>query len=232
MRIVMYLDHFPEQYKIVGDLSNVLGIKEDSRIGVVQALWNYIKLQGMQDKEDRRIVRADDALRPIFGAETIHFQKLPEVVNRYLTAPDPIILNYSIDPSQPPPERHQVWDVEVKTEDGMLKGRMTAMVQASKESSAALAKMDEEIALLAQSLHNSHLKRTFLQSFAEDPAKFIQIWLESQSRDLETVLGSGPSEGMTVRQEELRRSEFFRLPWVEEAVAIQEGMRLASMGMQ
>lgn len=75
-----------------------------------------------------------------------------------------------------------------------------------------------EIALLAQSLHNSHLKKTFLESFARDPAKFIQTWLESQSRDLESVLGSGPSEGMTVRQEELKRSEFFRLPWVEEVI--------------
>jgi hypothetical protein len=33
---------------------------------------------------------------------------------------------------------------------------------------------------------------------------------------LETILGSGPSDGLTIRQEELRRSEFFQLPWVEE----------------
>ena len=70
--------------------------------------------------------------------------------------------------------------------------------------------------MLAQSLHNSHVKRTFLQSFAEDPALFIQTWLESQSRDLENIIGSGPTEGLTVRQEELKRSEFFQLPWVEE----------------
>ena len=55
-----------------------------------------------------------------------------------------------------------------------------------------------------------------MESFASDPATFIQTWLESQSRDLETILGSGPTEGMTVRQEDLRRSEFFGLPWVEE----------------
>lgn len=78
---------------------------------------------------------------------------------------------------------------------------------------------ENQIALLAQSLHNSHLKRTFLQSFANDPAKFIQTWLESQSKDLESVLGAGSSEGLTLRQEELRRSEFFRLPWVEEVMS-------------
>lgn len=85
-----------------------------------------------------------------------------------------------------------------------------------------------QVAILAQQVRNSQLKRTFLSSFAEDPADFIQNWLESQSRDLESVLGSGPSEGLTVREEELKRSEFFRLPWVEEAVAVQEGLRMAS----
>lgn len=72
------------------------------------------------------------------------------------------------------------------------------------------------------------MKRTFLRSFANNPQEFIQTWLESQSRDLESILGSGPSEGATLRQDDLRRSEYFKLPWVEEAVAIQEGMRLAS----
>ena len=76
-----------------------------------------------------------------------------------------------------------------------------------------------QIALLAQSLHNSHMKRTFLESFAKDPSQFIQTWLESQSRDLESILGNGPMEGLTIRQEELRRSEFFQLPWVEEVRA-------------
>ena len=46
-------------------LGNVLGIKEDSRLGVIQTLWNYIKLQGLQDKVDRRLIRADDKLRPV-----------------------------------------------------------------------------------------------------------------------------------------------------------------------
>ncbi|TFK27307.1 SWI/SNF complex 60 kDa subunit [Coprinopsis marcescibilis] len=231
IRVLIYIEHYPEQYKLAPELASVLGIKEESRIGVIQALWNYIKLQGLQDKADRRIIRADDKLRPIFGgAEGIPFQKLPELVNRYLSAPDPIVLWYTLNPTIPPPDRPQAWDVEVKMEDTMLKNRMAAMIQSTKESALALSKLDDEIALLAQSLHNSHVKKAFLESFAQDPAQFIQTWLESQSRDLETILGSGPTEGMTVRQEELRRSEFFQLPWVEEAVAIHHGTTLAAKG--
>ncbi|KAJ7065926.1 SWI/SNF complex 60 kDa subunit [Mycena belliarum] len=232
VRLIMYLEHYPEQFRVIPELGNILGIKEDSRIGVIQALWNYIKIQGLQDKVDRRLVRADDKLRSIFSGETILFQKLPELVNRCLAAPDPIILHYIINPTIPAPERPVAWDAEIKTEDIALKGRMAVMVQASKESAQNLTRIDDEIASLAQSLHNSHLKRTFLQAFARDPAQFIQTWLESQSRDLETVLGSGPTDGLTIRQEELKRSEFFRLPWVQEAVSVQEGVRLATKAMQ
>ncbi|KAF9007018.1 hypothetical protein BDQ17DRAFT_1389154 [Cyathus striatus] len=216
VRVVMYLEHFPEQYKVLPELANVLGIKEESRIGVIQTLWNYIKLNNLQDKTDRRLIRADDKLRLVFGAENVKFHDIPQIANRFLAVPDPIVLHYTVNPTIPPPERPSAWDVEIKTEDTSMKNRMTALVQTSKESSQQMVKLDEEIALLAQSLHNSHLKRTFLESFANDPTGFIQTWLESQSRDLETILGSGPTEGATVRQEELKRSEFFQLPWVEE----------------
>ena len=141
--------------------------------------------------------------------------------------PDPVIIHYTLDPTIPPPERPSAWDIELKTEDTNLKNRMAVSVQVSKESMQDLTKLDDEIAVLIQSLQNSHTKRVFLQSFAKDPAQFIQTWLESQSRDLESVLGSGPSEGATIRAEELRRSEFFRLPWVDEAVAVHESARLA-----
>ena len=151
------------------------------------------------------------------------------MVNRFLLPPDPIILHYTLNPAIPPPEKPSAWDVDVKMDDSNLKGRMQHVVMSmASDSAKELTKLDEEIALHVQSLNNAHMKRQFLRSFADDPRGFIQTWLASQSRDLETVLGSGPSEGATVRQEDLKRSEFFRLPWVEEAVAIQEGMRLAA----
>jgi len=88
LRLIMFLDHFPEQYKISPELceeftsrarqpffcslqrlhlilAHVLGIKEESRLGVIQTLWNYIKLQGLQDKTDRRMIHSDEKLRSV-----------------------------------------------------------------------------------------------------------------------------------------------------------------------
>ena len=61
-----------------------------------------------------------------------------------------------------------------------------------------------------------------MQAFVDDPAKFIQTFLESQSRDLENVLGSGPSEGLSVRKEDLQKSDLWKMGWLEEAVAVCE----------
>ncbi|KAJ3794260.1 hypothetical protein GGU11DRAFT_845678 [Lentinula aff. detonsa] len=139
-------------------------IAYESHLGAVQALWSYIKIQGLQDQADGRLVRSHEKLRAIFGAETIPFQKLPEYAKRHLAPPEPILLHYSFDPflPLPGPERPTAWDVEPKMEDAALKSRMGVMLHANKETSATLAKMDEE------SLHNSHLERTFLQSFANE----------------------------------------------------------------
>ncbi|KAG1736394.1 uncharacterized protein EDB91DRAFT_1142248, partial [Suillus paluster] len=207
VRFIIYLEQTPERYKVAPDLGNVLGIKEESRVGIIQA-----------------IIHADDYLRPICGGEGIMFHQQPEPVNRYLMPPGPVIIHYSINPARIPPEHHSAWDIEIKMEDTNLKNPIMVMMQSSKDSMSDLTKLDDEITLLAQSLHNSHMKQQFLQSFANDPANFIQTWLASQSRDLESVLGSGLSEGATIHAEELHRSDFFRLPWVEEAVAVYEGM--------
>ncbi|KAK7677179.1 hypothetical protein QCA50_019888 [Cerrena zonata] len=225
IRVVIHLEQQPEVYKVTPELLSVIGVKEETRVGIQQAVWNYIKLENLQDKVDRKMIHADAKLKPIFGQDSIPFMEIPHRINRQLLPPDPIILYYTLNPSHAPPEKPQAYDVEVKVDDVAMRARMNhAAVAVTQDTAKELARMDDEIATLTQSLTQSHLKATFLNSFASDPQAFIQNWLESQSRDLETILANGQSEG-ALRMDDLRRSEYFKLPWVEEAVAIQEGMR-------
>lgn len=85
--------------------------------------------------------------------------------------------------------------------------------------------------------------------YSKDPANFINRWLASQARDLDLILGrqigvSGENGG-NIREEDLRRTDLFKMPWVsaqpdrsvvsrlivqkqvEEAVTIHEGKRQA-----
>lgn len=64
-RVTINLEQYPEQYKLIPQLASLLELREDSRAGVVTALWNYIKLNNLQDKVDRRMIKADDRLRVV-----------------------------------------------------------------------------------------------------------------------------------------------------------------------
>ncbi|KAH9012860.1 SWI/SNF complex 60 kDa subunit [Lactarius deliciosus] len=240
MRLILHLLQYPEQFRVLPELGNILGIKEESRTGIIQACGPISKQTicriRLTVNEYTPMPRCDlyvcnrfwraSALTSVplrFGAEVVPFNFLPELVNRYLAPPNPVVVNYTVNPSIPPPERPTAWDIELKLEDVALKSKMQGVtLNPSRDTLRELTKLDDE------SLQSSVLKRQFLQSFAEDPSGFVQTWLASQSRDLESILGSGPSEGATIRKEDLSRSEFFRMPWVEEAVAIWDGMRIAN----
>jgi len=98
-----------------------------------------------------------------------------------------------------------------------------ALLSLSPEANKSISTLDEEIIQYAQSIRNAKLKRDFLVSFAAEPRTFVQTWIASQARDLDVIL----SGERGVREEDLRRSDFFKLPWVEEAVAVHEGIRVA-----
>ena len=50
-------------------LAVVVGSSPLPRTEVTKKLWGYIKRRGLQDSKNRRMINADDALRPIFGGK-------------------------------------------------------------------------------------------------------------------------------------------------------------------
>lgn len=64
-RVILHLKLLPERFKLIEPLAEVLDMKEDTRTGIVTALWHYIKANGLQDKVDRKIIRPDAKLRPV-----------------------------------------------------------------------------------------------------------------------------------------------------------------------
>jgi SWI/SNF-related matrix-associated actin-dependent regulator of chromatin subfamily D len=88
--------------------------------------------------------------------DTIPFVHLPELVNRYLSAPDPVLLHYAFDPAQAPAERPAAWDVEVRVEDAALRAKMAGLaIGAAHGTARELARLDDEVrarALLSLSI--------------------------------------------------------------------------------
>jgi chromatin remodeling complex protein RSC6 len=50
-------------------LAAVVGAKPLPRTEMTKKLWAYIKKNGLQDKKNRRMINADDALKAVFGGK-------------------------------------------------------------------------------------------------------------------------------------------------------------------
>jgi hypothetical protein len=50
-----------------------------------EKLWDYIKAHKLQDPQDKRTIRADATLRPIFGADSVGMFKLAGIVGGHLS---------------------------------------------------------------------------------------------------------------------------------------------------
>lgn len=116
-----------------------------------------------------------------------HLQPLPPVKLAYTVRVDQKFLD------NPEPT---IYDIRVPVEDP-LRAKVVAMHQ-NPELHAGLrqiAQLDEQLAIIIQSLQHSNARHTFFKSMAKDPAGFVNKWEKSQRRDLEVILGEAARGG-------------------------------------
>jgi chromatin remodeling complex protein RSC6 len=67
------------------DLASVVGSSPMPRTEVTKKLWQYIKRKGLQDSKNRRMINADENLRPIFGgSRQVSMFEMTRLVNKHL----------------------------------------------------------------------------------------------------------------------------------------------------
>ena len=65
-------------------LAAVIGSSAMPRTEVTKKIWGYIKRNGLQDKKNRRMINADEKLRPIFGKGQVSMFEMTKLVSRHL----------------------------------------------------------------------------------------------------------------------------------------------------
>ena len=72
----------PELYP---KLTEVIGKGPLSRAQVVKKLWIYIKKHDLQDPKNRRNIRADAKLKPVFGGKAVvNMFEMTKLVSKHL----------------------------------------------------------------------------------------------------------------------------------------------------
>ena len=65
-------------------LAAVIGSGAMPRTEVTKKIWGYIKRNGLQDKKNRRMINADEKLRPIFGKGQVSMFEMTKLVSKHL----------------------------------------------------------------------------------------------------------------------------------------------------
>ena len=66
-------------------LSEVVGSKPIPRTEVTKKLWAYIKKNKLQDQKNKRMLKPDDPLKPVFGGKaTVNMFEMTKLVSKHL----------------------------------------------------------------------------------------------------------------------------------------------------
>lgn len=67
-------------------LAEVVGSKPLPRTELTKKLWAYIKKNGLQDKKNKRMINADDKLKPVFGGKSqVSMFDMTKLVNKHVS---------------------------------------------------------------------------------------------------------------------------------------------------
>jgi chromatin remodeling complex protein RSC6 len=67
------------------ELALVVGAKPLPRTEATSALWRYIKKNGLQDTKNKRMIKADPALKAVFGGKaTVNMFEMTKLVSKHL----------------------------------------------------------------------------------------------------------------------------------------------------
>lgn len=77
---------FMRPYTLSEELATVVGSKSMPRTQVTKKLWAYIKRNDLQDAKNRRMINADEKLKPIFGGKKqVSMFEMTALVSKHLS---------------------------------------------------------------------------------------------------------------------------------------------------
>eukprot|EP00731_Ephydatia_muelleri_P030911 Em0022g425a len=208
--VLLLLNHQPVQYKLTTKLARLLGIHTATRPTIINAVWQYIKTNHLQDPQEREYINNDKYFQQIFEVPRMKFTELPRRLQPLLSPPDPIVIHHIINADAPEGKRTACYDIEVEIDDPLKSSMHSFLISGTNQQE--IATLDNKIYETVEQINNIKLQREFYLGFAHDPQKFINEWLASQSRDLRAMkdkMGNSEAE---------RRSSFYDQTWCHEAV--------------
>jgi chromatin remodeling complex protein RSC6 len=208
LKISFYLNYYTPEYQVSNELAKLIGIKQDTRPKILNHIWQYIKLNSLQDNENPNMIINNRELQSIFRCERMDVTSLTARLVDHVKLPDPIVLFFTIKPVEDWTQNQKLYDFIVNIDDphfldisNFLSNSENESVlfpkslffyknenQKNEKSQTETEKFynklqdyDRNINELMEKLKKHKYKFDFYDAFAKDPTRFINNFLIQQN---------------------------------------------------
>jgi SWI/SNF-related matrix-associated actin-dependent regulator of chromatin subfamily D len=190
IRILIDFDHQPERFKLSTQLSSLLGLQVSSKPHIILAMWRYVKLNKLQESDEKKVINCDKALRELFdGLSKCTFAELPTLIEPHLSRPDPVEIYYTVQMDKEISVSPFVFEVEVDVDDSMRLSRslLTSpnLYNLQVDLDSATARQRE----LADALRATLSNYSILSEFSKDPVVTLERLFRQQCDDVHILTG-------------------------------------------
>ena len=135
IKILFYLSYHIQEFNLDSQLSELLGIKHGTRPQILYHLWQYIKLNSLQDNENPKIVINNKQLSKIFNCEKMDISSLTSRLSDHLKIPPPIEIEFLIHELSEDYSKNQILkDIELTIDDPYCNNLLGFLSHANEES--------------------------------------------------------------------------------------------------
>eukprot|EP00238_Polyblepharides_amylifera_P003059 CAMPEP_0196592162 /NCGR_PEP_ID=MMETSP1081-20130531/71894_1 /TAXON_ID=36882 /ORGANISM="Pyramimonas amylifera, Strain CCMP720" /LENGTH=416 /DNA_ID=CAMNT_0041915759 /DNA_START=41 /DNA_END=1291 /DNA_ORIENTATION=+ len=216
--ITLQLATVPGRFQLASELASLLGITVATKPAVIQALWQYMRIQGVSfDPTEAGMLKLNEPLKELFQKPRLHIRELGSALQPFLTPPGPLTIRHIVRVSGVPEVSCYDISVDVPMEPSFppqeltsLETNLTRVCAATDTESVT---HNRTIAAAVQKIKSHQRRREFFLGFSQSPVDFVRALVASQSRDLK-AMKAGDAQDSDYE----RRSEFYSQSWVEDAV--------------
>ena len=135
IKILLYLSYHIQEFNLTPQLSELLGITHGTRPQILYHLWQYIKLNSLQDNENPKIVINNKQLSQIFNCEKMEISSLTSRLSDHLKIPPPIEIEFLVHDLNEDRTKNQILkDIELTIDDPYCNTLLGFLSNANEES--------------------------------------------------------------------------------------------------
>ena len=135
IKILFYLSYHIQEFILNDKLSELLGITRGTRPQILYHLWQYIKLNSLQDNENPKIVINNKQLSKIFDCEKMEISSLTSRLSAHLKIPPPIEIEFLVRDLCEDYSKNQILkDIELTIDDPYCNSLLGFLSNANEES--------------------------------------------------------------------------------------------------